>query len=106
LNEARVLNRQLEKAHAVQKSAENNAAATQRKQAEAERESFRARGELEELRERFERGRPWTRRHPSRCAKGLGGKIPLIQVYALTSSQSPHETLGLFLARGRRRRAA
>ena len=46
--------RQLEKAHATQKDAEDNAAAAQRKCDEAEREALRTRGELEELRERFD----------------------------------------------------
>ena len=47
--------RQLENAHAKQKAAQDNAAAAQRKQAEAEREALSARGEIEELRERFDR---------------------------------------------------
>jgi chromosome segregation ATPase len=51
---ARDATAQLEKAHAKQKKAEDNAAAAQRKQADAERQLLRARGELEELRERFE----------------------------------------------------
>jgi chromosome segregation ATPase len=55
LNEATVLNRQLEKSHAKQKAAEDNAAAAQRKQAEAEREALRARGQIEELEARVER---------------------------------------------------
>jgi predicted nucleic acid-binding Zn-ribbon protein len=46
---------QLEKAHAKQKAAEDNAAAAQRKCDDAEREALRVRGELEELRERLER---------------------------------------------------
>jgi chromosome segregation ATPase len=45
---------QLEQASAKQKAAEDNAAAAQRKQEDAERELLRARGELEELRNRFE----------------------------------------------------
>ena len=44
---------QLEKASSKQKAAEENAAAAQRKQADAERDSLRAHAELEELRERF-----------------------------------------------------
>jgi chromosome segregation ATPase len=46
---------QLEKAHAVQKAAEDNAAAAQRKQVEAEREALSARGEIEELHARLNR---------------------------------------------------
>jgi hypothetical protein len=46
--------RQLESVHAKQKSAEDNAGAAQRKCDDAEREALRARGELEELRNRFE----------------------------------------------------
>ncbi len=46
--------RQLESAYAKQKAAEDNAAAAQRKQTDAEREAIRARGELEEMCERFE----------------------------------------------------
>jgi hypothetical protein len=49
-----IAERQLEQAHAKQKAAEDNAAAAQRKCDDAEREALRARGELEELRERFE----------------------------------------------------
>jgi chromosome segregation ATPase len=45
---------QLEQAHAKQKAAEDNAAAAQRKCDDAEREALRARGELVELRERFD----------------------------------------------------
>jgi hypothetical protein len=54
LNEATVLNRQLEKSHAVRKAAEDAAAAARRKQENAERDALRARGELEKLQERFE----------------------------------------------------
>jgi hypothetical protein len=42
------------KAASKHKAAEDNAAAAQRKQEDAEREALRARGELEELRNRFE----------------------------------------------------
>ncbi len=46
---------QLEKVSAKQKAAEDNAAAAQHKCDDAEREALRARGDLEELRERMER---------------------------------------------------
>jgi phosphoenolpyruvate synthase/pyruvate phosphate dikinase len=55
LAEANVRGQQLEKAHAKQKAAEDNAAASQSRCAEAEREVLRARGELEELREQLDR---------------------------------------------------
>jgi len=53
--EANVRAQQLEKAHAKEKAAEDNAAAAQRKCDDAERELLRARGEIEELRERYDR---------------------------------------------------
>ena len=55
LSEATVLNRQLEKASAKQKSAEDAAAAARRTQENAERELLRARGQIEELQVRVER---------------------------------------------------
>jgi hypothetical protein len=45
---------EIENAYAKQKAAEDAAAAARRKQEAAEHEALRARGELEELRERFE----------------------------------------------------
>lgn len=45
---------QVEGLYAKQKKAEDNAAAARRKQANTERELLRVRGELEELRERFD----------------------------------------------------
>jgi hypothetical protein len=44
----------MERAHAKQKAAEDNAAAAQRKCEEAEREAVHARSEREELQKRFE----------------------------------------------------
>jgi chromosome segregation ATPase len=54
LNEATVLNRQLEKAHAKQKQAEAVATTATSRREDAERDALRSRGELEELRNRFE----------------------------------------------------
>ncbi len=54
MNEANVHMQQLEKISAKQKAAEDNAAAAQRKCDDAESEALRTRGELEELRERFD----------------------------------------------------
>jgi hypothetical protein len=52
--EANARLQQLEKAHAKQKQAEEVATTAMRKRDHAEREALRARGELGELRERFE----------------------------------------------------
>lgn len=55
LSEANVRGQQPEKARAEQKAAEDNAAASQSRCAEAEREVLRACGELEEPREQLDR---------------------------------------------------
>jgi chromosome segregation ATPase len=59
--EANVRLQQLERAHARQKAAEEDAAAAQRTGAGAEREALRARGEMEELREQLDRAQLGSR---------------------------------------------